>query len=232
MDVAVEILVDHSASMQGQKFQCAKEILKNVAPELLRSATLIGAKTFSGCSFPIDAKYKFHLDFCREDTLYNFIDDIKDPSGGTPIAGAIREVVESFKSLTEARKFIPKIVLVTDGWETCDGDWKAEIENAKLNGVNCEIHIVGIELSDQDTQQAQEAALQTGGTFMAVTSTPDNIQIKSLVDNFRQVVLKPKSLTHTFNLRSDLSIEFTLPTDLTNKEAERIAAFIKTLPIE
>jgi len=39
-------------------------------------------------------------------------------------------------------------------------------------------------------------------------------------------------LTHTFNLRMDLPVEFKLPVDLTVNEAERLAAFVKTLPLE
>ena len=66
---------------------------------------------------------------------------------------------------------------------------------------------------------------------MAIGSTPDRVEIKGLVDSFRQVILQPKLLIHIFNLRVDLPVEFSLPNDLTYKEAERLAAFIKTLPI-
>jgi len=41
-----------------------------------------------------------------------------------------------------------------------------------------------------------------------------------------------ESLTHTFNLRADLPVGFTLPIDLTVGEAERLATFMKTLPLE
>jgi len=37
--------------------------------------------------------------------------------------------------------------------------------------------------------------------------------------------------THTFNLRADLPITFVLPINLTSGEAERLATFIKTLPL-
>ena len=37
--------------------------------------------------------------------------------------------------------------------------------------------------------------------------------------------------THQFNLRTDLVITFDLPPDLTEKEAERLAGFLRTLPI-
>jgi len=39
-------------------------------------------------------------------------------------------------------------------------------------------------------------------------------------------------LAHTFHLRTDLQVTFELPPDLTPNEADRLASFIKTLPIE
>ena len=41
-----------------------------------------------------------------------------------------------------------------------------------------------------------------------------------------------ESLDHTFNLRADLPVQFSLPIDLTAGEAERLATFIKALPLE
>jgi hypothetical protein len=39
-------------------------------------------------------------------------------------------------------------------------------------------------------------------------------------------------LTHSFHLRPETKVEFSLPIDLTKDEAERLAGFLKTLPIE
>lgn len=36
---------------------------------------------------------------------------------------------------------------------------------------------------------------------------------------------------HEFQLRSDLKIKFALPSDLSEREAERLGAFLKTLPL-
>lgn len=41
----------------------------------------------------------------------------------------------------------------------------------------------------------------------------------------------PRRLNHSFNLRADYQLEFSLPSDLTITEAERLAAFIITLPM-
>ncbi len=234
MEIALEILVDHSGSMAGKKFDRAKQILTDVAPDLLGCATWIGAKTFSGNSNMINSVYEYKLNTKDSDKLYDFISKIKDPSGGTPIAGAIRDVVKSFRFLRQqVEEFVPKVVLITDGWDTSGGDWKAEIEQAKLDGIDCEIHIVGIELDEATKKLAQEAALQTGGTFTAVSSVLSGSETEKLIDTFRNSVLslKPKLLIHTLNLRADLKIEFSLPVDLTAEEADKIAKFIKILPL-
>lgn len=39
-------------------------------------------------------------------------------------------------------------------------------------------------------------------------------------------------LEHTFKLRADLDVTFSLPIDLTYAEAERLAGFVKVLPLE
>lgn len=42
----------------------------------------------------------------------------------------------------------------------------------------------------------------------------------------------PAFLTHTYNLRPDLQLKFDLPVDLTEREADRLAGFIKSMPME
>ena len=41
-----------------------------------------------------------------------------------------------------------------------------------------------------------------------------------------------ETLEHQFNLRSDFAIDLTLPIDLSSSEAERLCAFIRSLPLE
>lgn len=40
------------------------------------------------------------------------------------------------------------------------------------------------------------------------------------------------TITHLLQLRSDFAVELQLPTDLTQREAERIASFVAALPID
>lgn len=43
---------------------------------------------------------------------------------------------------------------------------------------------------------------------------------------------KPEMLEHTYRLRPDMILTFELPSNFTPREAERVSAFIKTLPYE
>lgn len=43
---------------------------------------------------------------------------------------------------------------------------------------------------------------------------------------------RPDEADHVFQLRRDRRVTFRLPKDLTLKEAERLAAFVKTLPLD
>ncbi|MBP1862202.1 hypothetical protein [Rhizobium herbae] len=42
---------------------------------------------------------------------------------------------------------------------------------------------------------------------------------------------RPETLQHSFHLRPDLQIKIELPVDLTEREAERLARFIQSLPV-
>jgi hypothetical protein len=43
---------------------------------------------------------------------------------------------------------------------------------------------------------------------------------------------KVGSLQHSFHLRADTEVTLDLPADLSQSEADRLAAFVKTLPLE
>lgn len=67
------------------------------------------------------------------------------------------------------------------------------------------------------------------GSQFAVGETEEVEEVKEESD---EELGRSDSLKHTFNLRADLPIEFILPVDLTEKEAERLTGFIKALPME
>ncbi|MEZ6056206.1 MAG: hypothetical protein R3C01_05835 [Planctomycetaceae bacterium] len=57
-------------------------------------------------------------------------------------------------------------------------------------------------------------------------------QTEELVEGELSVEGDDSLLEHYFNLRADYQLELSLPIDLTISEAERLAAFIRSLPLE
>lgn len=73
-------------------------------------------------------------------------------------------------------------------------------------------------------KQFRDSVLRTPRLVAKITF--DDV-IKSLLD--RSVLDKPTALTVKFPLRPDFSIDFFIPSDLTDRESERFSAFVKTL---
>ncbi|MEA2559563.1 MAG: hypothetical protein QOH06_1067 [Acidobacteriota bacterium] len=65
--------------------------------------------------------------------------------------------------------------------------------------------------------------LATGEVALMEDVTADSAEESEEADEF---------LSHTFNLRPDLPITLDLPADLSVKEAERLALFVRSLPME
>ena len=68
------------------------------------------------------------------------------------------------------------------------------------------------------------------GTCRAATG--ESAKVETLEPEEDEGSAETDMRTHAFNLRADLSIEFSLPVDISTTEAERVAAFVKTLPLE
>jgi hypothetical protein len=59
----------------------------------------------------------------------------------------------------------------------------------------------------------------------------DNVAITSLVEDENENNDPEEMITHQFYLRTNTLIKLDLPADLTEKEAERLGNFLKTLPV-
>ncbi|HMK90220.1 MAG TPA: hypothetical protein VK446_11385 [Methylocystis sp.] len=60
----------------------------------------------------------------------------------------------------------------------------------------------------------------------------DNLELSERNDDSKRLNEEPLMRECEFPLRPDLKILFSLPDDFTQKEADRLAAFLKTLPFE
>lgn len=65
-----------------------------------------------------------------------------------------------------------------------------------------------------------------------VVEAPRVPEGQALEDEFDEAIFAADMVQHSFQIRPDLKLTFTLPSDISAKEADRIAQFVKTLPFE
>lgn len=165
MQTVTEILIDFSASMKEKLTLTKSSILNDIIPNLNYSAK-IGIKTFTASKNKIPSINTIHpLLITNKEQITSAINSLGIPKGNTPIAEAIKNSVESLK---EYSAFDKKIILITDGEENCGGNYLNEVNKAQTEGINCQIHIIGIGLNSEAAKQAETIAKLSKGSFSQI----------------------------------------------------------------
>lgn len=92
------------------------------------------------------------------------------PTGWTPIEGALREAGETFSGHEGETN---RVILVSDGIETCGGDPVSAAEELRRSGVAVTIDVVGFGVSDDDTEQLRDIAAAGGGEYVDASTGAD-----------------------------------------------------------
>lgn len=168
----VLIILDASYSMEEKignerKIDIAKRVIYNTIRTIPRS-TKLGLRVY-GHEIGIIGLYP-----CRKTELlvpinFNTQAEITDklrriqPTGQTPISYSIKMAVENdFISLNGPKR----IILVSDGMETCDGDPCDYAVEMVRRGIDMKIDVVGFAIKEQDAiNQLKCIALSTEGKF-------------------------------------------------------------------
>ena len=100
-----------------------------------------------------------------------------EPTGWTPIADALAGAADAFAGRSGEDN---RVVLVTDGVETCDGDPVAAARALSGSGIAVTVDVVGFDIADS----AEEAALReiadvTGGSY---ATARDAAQLDAYID--------------------------------------------------
>ncbi len=82
--------------------------------------------------------------------------------GKTPITEAVRQAAEVLRSTEEPAT----VILITDGFETCEADPCALAADLEASGVGFTAHVIGLGLSQDDGAQVACIAENTGGRYM------------------------------------------------------------------
>ncbi len=161
MQTVTEFIIDLSASMKDKIALTKQMLLADIIPNLDYSSR-IGIKSFSAVKDQPPVIQELSLNIIDRPSILKAISDLQVKNGGTPISEAIRQSVMTLKEYPANNK---KIILVTDGQEDKGGDYVTECKKAKSEGINCEIHVIGVGLNQQAQTKAQEISNLTNGTF-------------------------------------------------------------------
>jgi Ca-activated chloride channel family protein len=86
-----------------------------------------------------------------------------NPKGKTPITRSVEQAFD----VARGGEGGATVILVSDGLETCGGDPCAAVRGAKHAGLDFILHVVGFDVSGEDTSQLECAAQAGGGLFLA-----------------------------------------------------------------
>lgn len=87
------------------------------------------------------------------------------PTGWTPIAASLEKAKEAFAG-KEGDQIFNKIILVSDGLETCEGDPVAVARQLHEEGLNVQVDVIGFDIQNQDeAAQLREIAEAGGGSY-------------------------------------------------------------------
>ena len=176
----IEIILDSSGSMAEQidgksRMELAKEainqFISNAPEEANISLRVYGHKGTGkeedkqkSCS-GIEQVYGFKN---YNKTEFNHALDQFEPSGWTPIAGALKESKKAFEKY-DGEKNSNLIYLVSDGIETCDGDpvkVANELGNSKISPI---INVIGFNVDSKAQKQLEEVAESSNGIYSTVS---------------------------------------------------------------
>jgi len=198
METVTEILVDISGSMKNKMSATKQALLNDILPDLDTSAQ-IGIKTFTTVNKKLSIQSVLPLSKTDKETIKQAIQKINCSDGGTPIAASIKASVKALSEYVANDKII---ILVTDGEETEKGDYVQEAKNATAEGINCKIHVIGIDLKAGGINQAKEIAKITGGTtnFISFSNGAYNqSSIRGSLSSFYQAVRSTPIVQQTYS---------------------------------
>lgn len=83
------------------------------------------------------------------------------PKGKTPLSDAVRRAAEDLRYTEQAAT----VILVTDGLETCNADPCAVAEALEDAGVNFTAHVIGFDITEEESRSVRCVAELTGGEY-------------------------------------------------------------------
>ena len=167
------LILDASGSMWGQIDGTAKiEIAKDVVKKTVKNFenTELGLMAY-GHRRKGDCSDIEILTSPKKDNAKNISDMVDgiSPKGMTPMGDSVLMAAESLK-YTEQKA---TVILVSDGIETCDVDLCELGKKLEETGVDFTAHVIGFDMTEEQTIGLKCLASETGGTFNSAKNADD-----------------------------------------------------------
>ena len=180
------LILDASGSMWGQiegksKIEIARELITNTVNSWDQNQALgliaYGHNRKSDCS-----DIELLIEPSSVDAaLFSSTANKLMPKGKTPLSAAVKMAA---KSLTHTKKKAT-VILVSDGKETCDLDPCAVGQSLEQTGIDFTAHIIGFDVSKEDSVGLRCLAEETGGAYI---DAKDAGQLEKALEQTRTVV--------------------------------------------
>lgn len=148
-----------------EKIVSAKRVLKNAVANLPDDAHVgliaYGHRSKSDC---VDIETIVPLGPIDKAGISSSIDAL-DPKGKTPITDSLRKAIAEVKAMNLDETV--KIVLISDGLETCAGDPCKLVKEAREAGVKITAHVIGFDTGKLTVDQLECIAQAGGGSYLS-----------------------------------------------------------------
>lgn len=185
------LVIDGSGSMWGQidgknKIVIAREtvgaLMADWSPDTELGLIAYGHREKANCS---DIETLVPVDSGTARDVEAAVGEL-NPKGKTPITAAVRQAAQELRSTEEKAT----VILVSDGLETCAADPCAAAAELEAAGVDFTVHVVGFGTTQEENQQLQCLAENTGGVFLGASNASE---LKTAMAKVKQQVVKPKA---------------------------------------
>jgi len=179
----VIMVLDGSGSMWGQidgktKIEIARDVIGGMVEDWDANTNLglvaYGHRNEGDCS---DIETLIAVAPVNASVFMTAVNGI-NPKGKTPITAAVRKAAEALRYQDEKAT----VILVSDGLETCNADPCALATDLENGGVDFTTHVIGFDISQDESAQLACLAENTGGKFLrASNATELTAALKSTV---------------------------------------------------
>ena len=199
-------IYDASGSMWGAldgktKKEIASSVLSTTIDDLPQNQNVgliaYGHRKKGDCD---DIEYLVSLENNSKVKVTDAVKEI-NPIGKTPLARSATMAIGSLKeSNTKAT-----IILITDGIESCDGDLCQVVSDAKANGIEFKLHIVGFGLKEGEKEQLKCAATAGDGNYYDADNTAGLGEV--LAEATNQTVDEPDGNFSVYTVKNGQAVD-------------------------